>query len=233
MVLSPSNSLPKFRCVEIGDSSRGNLVSGIVLGIVLTLSLTASPGGRAQSIVDLPYSGRGSHTALLSGYLAFDLINSLIALLVSRVYIDLAPLMFDWATVVGALFYVSFAAVSLYKAFMGAPVKPHFVVVHGFRCTITSSLTNYGLWFDALFPLPLLISLFEKTGAQPWVVLVGMMLGYGGWYFFLVGAMSNKTTPQNLKWLAATCIMVLIDCVLIGIMLCSNSDPSDMLASPT
>ncbi|RMV71088.1 hypothetical protein ALP05_200188 [Pseudomonas caricapapayae] len=195
-------------------------MSGIVIGIFLILSLNSSPGGRAQSIVDLPCLGLKSHTILISGYLVFDLINSVVALIVSRVYLGLDPLVFDWATAVAVLFYVTFAAISLYKAFMGAPVKPHFGVSHGFPCIITRSLKNYGLWFDALFPLPLLISFFEKSGSQPWMVFAGMMLGYVGWYLFLVGAVSTEATSHNLMWFAATCIMVLIDCVLISMMLC-------------
>ncbi|MFH4284921.1 hypothetical protein WAJ30_21245, partial [Acinetobacter baumannii] len=70
-------------------------MSGIAIGIVLTLSLTASRGGRAQSIVDLLYVGGRSHLTLLLSYLAFDLINSLVALVISEFYSYLVPFMLD------------------------------------------------------------------------------------------------------------------------------------------
>ncbi|AQL39522.1 MULTISPECIES: hypothetical protein [Pseudomonas] len=194
-------------------------MSGIAIGIVLTLSLTASRGGRAQSIVDLLYVGGRSHLTLLLSYLAFDLINSLVALVISEFYSYLVPFMLDWLKVLVCVFFTCFAAVNLYKVFAGAAVSPEFGEAHGFRYILASSLKNYGLWFDALFPIPLLIVFFARAGFQSWQILAGMMLGYVGWYTLLVGVTANKLAYQNLMWFAATCIMVLIDCVLIGMLL--------------
>ncbi|WP_448195494.1 hypothetical protein [Pseudomonas aeruginosa] len=194
----------------------------IGIGIVLTLSLTVSRGGRAQSIVDLPNVGGRSHLTLLSSYLTFDLINSLVAVVVSEFYFDLVPFMFDWAKVLVGLFFTCFAAVSLYKVFTGAAVTPEFGKAHGFRYILFSSLKNYGLWFDALLPIPLLIVFFAGVGFQLWQILTGMMLGYAGWYALLVVVSASKVVYQNLMWFAVTCMMVLIDCVLIGMLLFCN-----------
>lgn len=189
------------------------------MGILLTLSLTASPGTRAQSIVDLPGADVRAHFTLLSGYLAVDLIYSLVALMVSRVYLYYSPLMFDWATGGIVIFLISFALVSIYNVFIGAPVRSEFHAGHGFCYILSRSLKSYGLWFDALFPVPVLIVFFGRAGYEPSFILVGMMLGYIGWYGLLVEAKTNKMPHQNLRGIAATCIMVFIDSVLICMLL--------------